>query len=921
MSSPPPDFSQNKTAKRTYGRRTLAHKEKRKSELLTAGDNDVSDDGGEQDYGGHPSLPDVNADSITPKRRRTAPREQIDTGGRSTLSSPRNSPSPTPERKPMPPIDPPVPTSGLLHPSLATKRPKKVPDNGPSTEPAPAPSLPSPTLSTTQPAPPVRELQTKRPMTRTRSGNRIEHPDLSAIFAGVSPGRRASRSPAGSLDGHSDSEAGPSGSRPAMSRPSGLRRMLTKTQSLGDAVATPAPDERDDGLSQASPAKSWTSAPHTPPGNLRRYRSMPESPQVPSPVGSQAEGGLMPQIQAVQPGSGGKAKRTYGKVRTMLVELPKKGPGNGPALAAIDSEDTQESYTELRHKYEVDNTVLPNSRSANLLQEMLQARAPETVSDMRSRGENRRFIDELGYLLEGISEPTGNPAFKRSSAVDILQNMQDETWLTKMKICGQVDKAWDHFLEASLEDEIMRAACLLFLVVLMASGSGLEHVLSNDPNRTVALIVQSLALCDGPLDSAYNTKPVGSVIRLRQLAQQSVPKKCVGRFAITSRRLAEFGNVKLTTRHLASALLRFIYSGPLWVTAETALESESLSKLISGNLQREVFPVVKRFDLFEKGLDLVAEGDSVEFDYLDNCLAVLLSLVEKSKVQREEFLQTSASNAQTVINVAVISCNVALTSSDNMLEASSCVIRAIQLLAHLATAVPAWATAVIKSSAGPFLLARVIFHRYIFVGTADERRRRRRHSSTTTELDEDPEPTVEKASGHPEMSEEEFLCLGLALLTTSALTDDHCASLIARTNVQGGCVGDHGCLLRCQCISPVPLGRQLAHLYAKYQSRQDDPFAPILAGNLALLFSKLFNASPELSGSTVGALPGTSRNEKLQGLVKSLHELDDLQSAMQNTIGKLLPRGFVLEDDADEETIEEGEVVNQAVKDIEAFMD
>ncbi|ODN81979.1 hypothetical protein L202_02310 [Cryptococcus amylolentus CBS 6039] len=907
MPTSPSDVSQNKIARRTYGRRSLAHKQKRKSELLTGGESNASDDGTDHSRRRPEGMSDAGSSVYTPKRKRTASREQSGTGDAPTSSSRRHSPSPSRERRPEPETDIPAQASGLVRPTLVTKRAPKAQDGSADSKPGSSNDLPSPQLPISRPPPPLmRELQTKRPITRTLSGNRIEHPDLSAIFAGVSPGRRASHSPARSLDGHSDSEADSSGSRLALPKPSGLRRMLTRTQSLGEPCSASGIDDGDAAGFQASSTKPSVPAPLTPPGALRRLHSMPESPHIPSPKESQSEEVPIPQIQAVQPGSGGRAKRTYGKVRTMLVEQPKEVLRSQSTFANIDSEEAQESYTELRHKYEVDNTVLPNSRSASLLQEMMQARAPETVSDMRSRGENRRFIDELGYLLEGISDPTASSAFRRSSAVDILQNMQDVSWLTKMKICGQVDKAWDCFYGASFEDEIMRAACLLFLVVLMLSGSGLEQVLSGNSEQCVALVAQNLNLRDGPLDITYKTKVAGSVTRLRQLGNQ-----------------LDLGwKSTLATRRLASVLLRSICSGPLWTTAKEAFESQNLSALISSNLQREIFPVINRLDLYEKGMELVTEGGSVEFQYLAECLGILLSLVEKSKAQRENYLQTYPSNTQNIIYVAIISCNVALTSPDPELEASTCVVRAIQLLAHLATAVPAWATTVIQSSGGPSLLARIIIHRKVILGTADEMRRRR-CSSTATEMDEDARQggTVSVQPEDPEMSEEEYLCFGLALLTTSAITDGNCASVIARTNVQGDCLGNHGCLLRCRCMSPMPLGRQLAYLYERYQRHQDDAFAPILAGNLALLFSKIFIASPETSGSIIGALPGASREEKLQGLARSLRELNELQLAMQNTIGKLFPRGFVLEDDVDKEAITEGEVATKAIRDIEAFMD
>lgn len=101
-----------------------------------------------------------------------------------------------------------------------------------------------------------------------------------------------------------------------------------------------------------------------------------------------------------------------------MVELP-RGPEDGDqssydTMSQGDESQLHASYVELRQRYEVDNTIQHTSRSASLLQDMLQARAPETVSDMRSRGENRRFIDELGYLFDGISDPAANSSFRRS---------------------------------------------------------------------------------------------------------------------------------------------------------------------------------------------------------------------------------------------------------------------------------------------------------------------------------------------------------------------------------------------------------------------------------------------------------------------------------------------------------------------------
>lgn len=119
-----------------------------------------------------------------------------------------------------------------------------------------------------------------------------------------------------------------------------------------------------------------------------------------------------------EPTSGG-AKRTYGKGRSYLasaVEMPEDEP--------------RESYAELRKRYEVDNGEHPvldgltgeqtratesfitiSGGQGNLIDELMMAKAPESVSDMRSKGENRQFMDEVAYYLEGLQ---GTNAMRRT---------------------------------------------------------------------------------------------------------------------------------------------------------------------------------------------------------------------------------------------------------------------------------------------------------------------------------------------------------------------------------------------------------------------------------------------------------------------------------------------------------------------------
>lgn len=91
-------------------------------------------------------------------------------------------------------------------------------------------------------------------------------------------------------------------------------------------------------------------------------------------------------------------------------------------LDAALAEDAQPSYSELRKEYEVDTG--DDSTIRNLAEEFNLARAPESINDMRSKGENRLFQDDIGVLLGDINNPNQSIALRRSRyvrfAIDLI---------------------------------------------------------------------------------------------------------------------------------------------------------------------------------------------------------------------------------------------------------------------------------------------------------------------------------------------------------------------------------------------------------------------------------------------------------------------------------------------------------------------
>ena len=123
--------------------------------------------------------------------------------------------------------------------------------------------------------------------------------------------------------------------------------------------------------------------------------SPPKRPTSSSPVQTQNE--LLPTKHA----------RTYaGASRSYLMALP--------AVDSVESDDTRESYSDLRSRWGIDNSEdYPRSfdddrqlkRTHNTGSLALPNGMPndvKSITELRSKGESRRFLDEVGYLFEGI---------------------------------------------------------------------------------------------------------------------------------------------------------------------------------------------------------------------------------------------------------------------------------------------------------------------------------------------------------------------------------------------------------------------------------------------------------------------------------------------------------------------------------------
>lgn len=175
------------------------------------------------------------------------------------------------------------------------------------------------------------------------------------------------------------------------------------------------------------------------------------------------------------PRSPQKAGRTYARSRSFLVELPRDTlsmeidsaeVGSPSAKKDAPHEDEsihRESMNDLRSRWGLHESEQDLNTPINDLNSM---------GEMRSRGESRRFLDEVGYLLDGLDSSTGkvNTAAKRASAIEIVSKLGDSEFFRRATAADFVGKAWTALRTAGAGTSVdkVRIACDIFIKLIMS---------------------------------------------------------------------------------------------------------------------------------------------------------------------------------------------------------------------------------------------------------------------------------------------------------------------------------------------------------------------------------------------------------------------------------------------------------------------
>ncbi|KAE9392892.1 hypothetical protein BT96DRAFT_979176 [Gymnopus androsaceus JB14] len=194
-------------------------------------------------------------------------------------------------------------------------------------------------------------------------------------------------------------------------------------------------------------------------------------------------------------------KRTYaGKSRSFLMAMPADNS------LPEDDFNSRESYAALRSRWGVDNSeddpypqiLSPTKSSATtpngsprkgkgrLKQETF---APadiiqplKSITEIRNKGENRRFLDEVGYLLEGMGKDE-TPALRKASALEIVSRLCESDFARQAKAADFLQSTWDAFIDAGAgrgEDKVLDTLLASFTALVSRDVSSLTDLAQRD---------------------------------------------------------------------------------------------------------------------------------------------------------------------------------------------------------------------------------------------------------------------------------------------------------------------------------------------------------------------------------------------------------------------------------------------------------
>ncbi|KAH9968228.1 hypothetical protein BC827DRAFT_1263933 [Russula dissimulans] len=599
--------------------------------------------------------------------------------------------------------------------------------------------------------------------------------------------------------------------------------------------------------------------------------------------------------------------RTYaGRSRSFLVELPTdSNPDSG-----VDADDLgleiRESYQDLRLRWGVDkseddprpvaslrSSLEPeNSRKgkgkakdrpkvvlpSNMMNDL------KSITELRSKGESRRFMDEVGYLFEGTGRNVG-VGVRRGSALEIVTKLCDADFARRAKATDFCSRAWDALRASGAGDgdKVLDAILVLFAALVAQSSSELTELTQKDDFVSVLWdILATLGETD-PLEL------VGSGANEVELKNAGIGK--AEKLTLTTL-LSIIENKSGLMSNEERPSLRRLLSQALAALSPSVHQPSHL-EVLNLALLAGLSQLLSRLSGYASGLPLLPDSfeftrlpGAPQFDHIANCLEILDSFLlgRWATVEEQPQLYHDVINgvgqedlAERAMALCAV-CNIILRNKEfeDMIQiANRCLESALRVLINISHENPTWCKLLLRQKFTISVISSLI----------------------ATSLHA-PYEVIEE-SGEPGAQAFDRLCLALGLLTNLVQVDERSKDSCRETKLDPSCPALRQCAFECNCPNAVSVLECLASVYERHLRMDDDePGTYIIRGHLAVLFGLLMRGSPANQDIMLDVLPGAG----LKGLIQHAREFVGLYAEFMARVARGERRGGTedMEDDSQE---------------------
>ncbi|KAI0635244.1 hypothetical protein C8Q77DRAFT_1054507 [Trametes polyzona] len=614
--------------------------------------------------------------------------------------------------------------------------------------------------------------------------------------------------------------------------------------------------------------------------------------------------------------------RTYaGKSRSFLVALPQSQAGalglESHSQGLIDDSGTlygesqeddfemRESYTELRERWGVDvseddprpysptgsTTPSPHGKGKKRKEELPPRLLPngmmndlKSITELRSKGESRRFLDEVGYLFEGLDSGCAL-GVRRGSALEIITKLCDIDFARRAKAADFLGRAWEVMRDAGAGDgdKVLDSILVCYAALVARDPTDILDLASkSDFASTLHRILMALDRSNDPLwlisSNAGNAELKAAGI-----------SKAENTLLSNLHRLIRKKSGLLEESDIISN--RLLISQSLAIVSPSAHNLSHLPTLLQ-TLTAEINPLPSRVSAYTSGLSLFPPQGPTSFKdtpsllHLDNCLRLLDSCLLGSWSISADELGTQAAQidqlreqgfAKSLVALCV-ACGIILLDTeleDHRVVAGKCMESALRVLINLTHDDPPWCDAVLEDD---FAMAAIM---NLIVAAQRQRRLLEKRAEV-----EEASPEDRDSAAHCL----DRMCLALGLLTNLVQATPHARTVMSETLLDFDCPGKRGCIHGCRCPGRTSALGCLARIYAQHLSSSNE-LDVVVRGHMAVLFGLLMDRAPTNQRTLLDALPGTSDREKLGALLQHAQDFTSFYVTLTRKMAEARSRG------------------------------